>query len=58
MLAESLEDGGALMTLWENIIDTMLNITVFLFIGLLIWLYLRKEPDSHATDEEKKPRRG
>ncbi len=58
MLAESLEDGGALMTLWENIIDTILNITVFVFIGLLIWLYLRKEPDSHATDEEKKPRRG
>ncbi len=46
------------MTLWENIIDTMLNITVFLFIGLLIWLYLRKEPDSHATDEEKKRRQG
>ncbi len=58
MLAESLEDGGALMSLWENIIDTILNITVFVFIGLLIWLYLRKEPDSHATDEEKKPRRG
>ncbi len=46
------------MTLWENIIDTMLNITVFLFIGLLIWLYLRKELDSHATDEEKKRRQG
>jgi len=58
MLAESLEDGGALMTLWENIIDTMLNITVFLFIGVLIWLYLRKEPDSPATDEEKKHRQG
>ncbi len=42
------------MSLWENIIDTMLNITVFLFIGLLIWLYLRKEPDSPATDEERK----
>jgi len=56
MLAESLEDGGALMSLWENIIDTILNVTVFVFIGLLIWLYLRKEPDSHATDEEKKPR--
>jgi hypothetical protein len=36
----------------------MLNITVFLFIGLLIWLYLRKEPDSDATDEEKKRRQG
>jgi len=44
------------MTLWENIIDTILNVTVFVFIGLLIWLYLKKEPDSRATDEEKKPR--
>lgn len=44
------------MSLRENIIDTILNVTVFVFIGLLIWLYLRKEPDSHATDEEKKPR--
>lgn len=56
MLAESLEEGGALKGLWENIIDTILNVTVFVFIGLLIWLYLKKEPDSHATDEEKKPR--
>ena len=58
MLAEGLEDGGALMSVLENIIDTMLNITVFLFIGVLIWLYLRKEPDSPATDEDKKRRKG
>ena len=56
MLAESLEDGGALMPLWENIIDTILNVTVFVFIGLLIWFYLRKEPDSHAPDDENNPR--
>jgi hypothetical protein len=29
--------------LWENIIDTVLNIIVFVFIGVLIWLYLRDE---------------
>jgi hypothetical protein len=46
------------MSLAENIIDTALNVSVFLFIGVLIWLYLRKEPDSHATDEEKKHRQG
>ena len=56
MCAESIEDGGALMTLWENIVDTILNVAVIVFIGLLIWLYLKKKPDSHATDEEKKPR--
>ena len=44
------------MPFWENIIDTVLNITVFLFIGVLIWLYLRKEPDSPATDAKKKRR--
>ena len=42
------------MTVLENIIDTVLNITVFVFIGALIWLYLRKEPDRPATDDEKK----
>ncbi len=46
------------MPFWENIIDTVLNITVFLFIGVLIWLYLRKESGGHATDEEKKHRQG
>jgi hypothetical protein len=29
--------------IWENIVDTFLNVTVFVFIGVLIWLYLRDE---------------
>lgn len=29
----------------DNLIDTFLNVGVFVFIGLLIWLYLRKETD-------------
>ncbi len=29
----------------DNLIDTVLNIGVFVFIGLLIWLYFRKEAD-------------
>jgi len=28
---------------WLNIIDTALNVVVFAFIGLLIWLYMRDE---------------
>jgi len=28
---------------WENTVDTVLNLIVFAFIGLLIWLYLRDE---------------
>jgi hypothetical protein len=27
----------------ENIVDTVLNLIVFVFIGILIWLYLRDE---------------
>ena len=27
----------------ENIVDTVLNLIVFVFIGVLIWLYLRDE---------------
>jgi hypothetical protein len=27
----------------DNMIDTVLNVSVFVFIGILIWLYFRKE---------------
>ena len=29
----------------DNIIDTFLNVGVFVFIGLLVWLYFQKEAD-------------
>ncbi len=29
----------------DNLIDTFLNVSVFVFIGLLVWLYLRKESE-------------
>jgi hypothetical protein len=29
--------------MWENMVDTILNVVVFAFIGALIWLYLRNE---------------
>ena len=29
----------------DNMIDTVLNAGVFVFIGLLVWLYFRKEAD-------------
>ena len=29
----------------DNLIDTFLNVGVFVFIGLLIWLYFRKEAE-------------
>ena len=29
----------------DNLIDTLLNVMVFAFIGLMIWLYFKGEPD-------------
>ena len=29
----------------DNLIDTLLNVGVFVFIGVLVWLYLRQEAD-------------
>ena len=43
------------MTL-DNVIDTLLNLWVFAFIGILIWLYFRKESDgskTQTTESEK-----
>jgi hypothetical protein len=34
----------------ENLIDTLLNISVFVFIGILVWLYLRKEPGDDGPE--------
>lgn len=28
----------------QNLIDTALNVTVFLYIGFLVWLMLRPDP--------------
>jgi hypothetical protein len=37
-----------------GLVDTLLNIMVFVFIGLLIWLYVKKEPeDSGRADSGK-----
>jgi len=33
----------------ENIIDTLLNLWVFVFIGILIWLYFKKESDGNKS---------
>jgi hypothetical protein len=35
-----------------NIIDTLLNIMVFVFIGLLVWLFLKKEPGDPADTRD------
>ena len=34
----------------DNVIDTLLNVWVFAFIGVLIWLYFKK--DSKDSDDD------
>ena len=45
------------MMSWENLIDTLLNVTVFVFIGLLMWLYFRKEPTEEGSPRPGPPSR-
>jgi hypothetical protein len=33
----------------DNFIDTLLNLWVFVFIGILIWLYFKKESDGNES---------
>jgi len=40
----------------NNLLDTFQNLVVFVFIGAMLWLYFKKEPDDHKqgdTPEEK-----
>ncbi len=39
----------------ENLIDTLMNIFIFVFIGLMIWLYAREVPDEDAFPENNDP---
>jgi hypothetical protein len=41
--------------LLKNIVDTLLNIWVFVFIGILIWLYFKKESSSNKIESKKHP---
>ena len=38
--------------LLNNLIDTILNIFVFAFVGFLIWLYFKKEPNDGAAQNQ------
>lgn len=41
-----------------NLIDTLLNIFVFTFIGILIWLYFKKESDADTNKAESQEPEG
>ena len=34
----------------DNMVDTILNVMVFIFCGILIWLYFKEEPDQDEKD--------
>ena len=40
----------------ENIIDTLLNVWGFAFIGILIWLYFKKDSDSNIAGGQERNR--
>jgi hypothetical protein len=33
----------------ENLIDTLLNVWVFAFIGILVWLYFKKDSNDNIA---------
>jgi hypothetical protein len=33
----------------NNLIDTLLNLWVFAFMGILVWLYFKKESDGNKS---------
>lgn len=37
----------------ENLIDTLLNVGIFVFIGLMLWLYFKEVPEQDRPTENK-----
>ena len=35
---------------WDSLVDTLLNLGAFAFVGVLLWLYLKKDPTDEASD--------
>ncbi|MGD8992003.1 MAG: hypothetical protein PVI00_11165 [Desulfobacterales bacterium] len=40
----------------ENLIDTLLNIWVFAFIGILVWLYFKKDSNDNIAGGQERNR--
>ena len=40
----------------DNVIDTLLNLWVFAFIGILVWLYFKKESDGNKAERQESNR--
>ena len=37
----------------DNLIDTLLNVGIFVFIGLILWLYFKEGPEENELEENK-----
>ena len=37
----------------KNLIDTFLNVWVFAFIGILVWLYFKREPEGNKAESQE-----
>jgi hypothetical protein len=42
----------------SNLLDTILNVSSFAFIALLVWLYLKPDQEGDKTPEDEKPEPG
>ena len=40
----------------ENLIDTLLNVWVFAFIGILVWLYFKKDSNDNIAGGQERSR--
>jgi len=38
---------------WDNLVDTMLNLGVFVFIGFLLWLYFKPMSEENEDDADR-----
>ena len=38
----------------DNVTDTLLNVWVFAFIGILIWLYFKKDSDGDSAGRQER----
>jgi hypothetical protein len=53
MFTQSPQKGAYIMPENFYIFDTFLNIYTFCFIGFLVWLYLKKEPEDQESKNHK-----
>ncbi|MGB5616087.1 MAG: hypothetical protein WBM78_04555 [Desulfobacterales bacterium] len=36
----------------ENLIDTVLNVFVFAFVGVMVWLYFKEIPENDGSERQ------